>query len=340
MSDVKWIKITTGMFDDEKIKIIESMPDADAVLVIWIKLLTLAGKCNDDGYVTLCEDMPFSDEMLATIFHRPLSTIRLALSIFQKYKMIKIADKDIKIVNWDKHQNIDGLDRIREQGRLRMAEYRKRHKHNNLAYEPLNNGICQYCGGDATGYDHIIPISQGGSNDETNLVDCCSRCNRIKNKQDIVRFLSDSNIKLNPFIKKELALKNENILSAINSYVTVTSRNALEKSRVDKNNIYVHSPLKEASKSIPPDPFEALWQAYPKKLGRKQSEKHFHAELKKGKKPEDILKAIENYKSYIKDHNVGEQYIKHGSTFFNNWEDYLNYEPPKPKIISRTQLVK
>jgi predicted phage replisome organizer len=261
MSDVKWIKITTGMFDDEKIKIIESMPDADAVLVIWIKLLTLAGKCNDDGNVTLCEDMPFSDEMLATIFHRPLSTIRLALSIFQKYKMIKIADKDIKIVNWDKHQNIDGLDRIRENTRIRVANYRERKK-----------------------------LGQ--------------------------------------------------IVEQSNSNVSVTLRNAPEKSRVDKNNIYVHSPLKEASKSISPDPFETLWQAYPKKLGRKQSEKHFHAELKKGKKPEDILKAIENYKSYIKDHNVGEQYIKHGSTFFNNWEDYLNYEPPKPKIISRTQLVK
>ncbi len=42
MPDVKWIKLTTFMFDDEKIKLIESMPDADAVLVIWIKLLIQA----------------------------------------------------------------------------------------------------------------------------------------------------------------------------------------------------------------------------------------------------------------------------------------------------------
>ena len=46
MADIKWIKITTDMFDDEKIKVIEAMPDRDAILIIWIKLLTLAGKVN------------------------------------------------------------------------------------------------------------------------------------------------------------------------------------------------------------------------------------------------------------------------------------------------------
>jgi predicted phage replisome organizer len=131
MSEVKWIKITTNMFDDEKIKIIESMPDADAILVIWVKLLTLAGKCNEDGNVTLCEDIPFSDEMLATIFHRPLNTIRLALSVFEKYQMIEIADKNIQIVNWAKHQNIDGLDRIRENTRLRVAKHRQQKRLDN-----------------------------------------------------------------------------------------------------------------------------------------------------------------------------------------------------------------
>ena len=35
-------------FDDEKILLIESMPEADAI-VIWFKLLTLAGKINNGG---------------------------------------------------------------------------------------------------------------------------------------------------------------------------------------------------------------------------------------------------------------------------------------------------
>jgi predicted phage replisome organizer len=92
MPDVKWIKITTEIFDDEKIKLIESMPDKDAVLVIWFKLLVQAGKCNGcnvTGAICLTDAIPYTEEMLSTIFNRPLNTIRLALDVFQKFGMIE-----------------------------------------------------------------------------------------------------------------------------------------------------------------------------------------------------------------------------------------------------------
>src|SRR5699024_4283976 len=127
MSNDKWIKLSTTMFDDEKIKIIEQMPDADTILVIWIKLLNQAGKTNSSGYIFLSENIPYTDEMLATIFGRPLSTIRLALKTFEELGMIGIDDNSfISIYNWEKHQNIDGLDRIREQTRKRVAKHREK----------------------------------------------------------------------------------------------------------------------------------------------------------------------------------------------------------------------
>jgi len=89
MTEVKWIKITTSMFDDEKIKIIESMPDADSILIIWIKLLTQAGKNNANGFIFLSENIPYTDEMLSTLFNRPLNTIRLALQVFKHFGMFK-----------------------------------------------------------------------------------------------------------------------------------------------------------------------------------------------------------------------------------------------------------
>ena len=64
-SDVKWIKIVTDIFDDEKIILIESMPDADCIIVLWFKLLCLAGKQNNDWVFMLNERMPYTDEMLA-----------------------------------------------------------------------------------------------------------------------------------------------------------------------------------------------------------------------------------------------------------------------------------
>ena len=129
MSEVKWIKLVTGFFDDEKIKLIEAMPEADMVLVIWIKLLTLAGKKNMNGYIFLTSNIPYTDEMFSTLFDRPLNTVRLALSTFKKFGMINYEDDSIiKITNWEKHQNIEGLEKIKEQNRLRVARFREKHK--------------------------------------------------------------------------------------------------------------------------------------------------------------------------------------------------------------------
>ena len=89
-SEVKWIKIVTDIFDDEKIMLIESMPDADAIIVIWFKLLCLAGKTNTLGVLMMNDRIPYNDEMLAHIFRRPLNTVRMALKIFEKYGMIEI----------------------------------------------------------------------------------------------------------------------------------------------------------------------------------------------------------------------------------------------------------
>lgn len=129
MSNVKWIKLSTQMFDDEKIKLIEQMPDADTILVIWVKLLSQAGKANANGYIYLSETVPYTDEMLATIFGRPLNTIRFALETFRQFGMIEVDEENfISIANWEKHQNVEGLDRIREQTRKRVAKHRKKQK--------------------------------------------------------------------------------------------------------------------------------------------------------------------------------------------------------------------
>lgn len=128
MSEVKWIKITTDIFDDEKIKIIESLPDSDTIFVIWIKLITLAGKINDNGFIYITEEMPYTEEMLTTIFNRPLNTIRLALKTFQEFNMINIISGKIYISNWEKHQNIEGLEKIKVQGKLRQAKHREKLK--------------------------------------------------------------------------------------------------------------------------------------------------------------------------------------------------------------------
>ncbi|MFI3604989.1 phage replisome organizer N-terminal domain-containing protein [Vagococcus fluvialis] len=129
MAEISWIKLKTTMFDDEKIRLIQSLPEADAILVIWIRLLVLAGKTNDDGLIYIQRNMPYTEEMLATLFDKPVSVVRLALVTLQQFEMVDLGEDGlIAISNWEKHQNIEGMDKIREQNRLRKAKQREKQK--------------------------------------------------------------------------------------------------------------------------------------------------------------------------------------------------------------------
>lgn len=128
--EVKWIKISTDIFNDEKISIIEGMPDADAdsIIIIWFKLLCLAGRQNNNGIFKLTEDMPFTEDMFAAIFRRPVQSVRKALAVFESLGMIEIYNNVVTIPSWEKHQNIEGMDKIREQTKARVQKYREKQK--------------------------------------------------------------------------------------------------------------------------------------------------------------------------------------------------------------------
>lgn len=129
MAEISWIKLKTTMFDDEKIRLIQAIPESDAILVIWIRLLVLAGKTNDDGLIYIQRNMPYTDEMLATLFGKPVNTIRLALQTLENFNMIDLGDDGaIAIINWEKHQNIEGMEKVREQNRLRKAKQREKQR--------------------------------------------------------------------------------------------------------------------------------------------------------------------------------------------------------------------
>ena len=127
MSEVKWIKITTDVFDDEKILLIESLPDAYSIIVVWFKLLCLAGKQNNSG-VFLMGKLPYTDRMLATIFRMRESTVQLALQTFEQFGMIEIIDGVITIPNWNKHQTLDAYEKKKQRDKIYQAERRAAQK--------------------------------------------------------------------------------------------------------------------------------------------------------------------------------------------------------------------
>ncbi|GGE16318.1 hypothetical protein GCM10011571_17480 [Marinithermofilum abyssi] len=132
MAGVPWIRISTSMFEDEKVKLIQALPEGDTLVVIWIRLLTMAGKTNDNGYIYLSEGTPYTPQMLSVIMNKPQPVMDLALRTFTDFQMIEVDEKGICILNWEKHQNIEGLEKIRKQTKERVKRYRERKKKEQL----------------------------------------------------------------------------------------------------------------------------------------------------------------------------------------------------------------
>ena len=126
-SDVKWIKITTDIFDDEKILLIESLPDAYAIITVWFKLLCLAGKQNNSG-VFMMGRIPCTDKMLATIFRMKESSVTMALRTFEDFGMVEIVDGVITIPNWGKHQSLDAYEKKKAYDRKYRMEQREKQR--------------------------------------------------------------------------------------------------------------------------------------------------------------------------------------------------------------------
>lgn len=127
-NEVKWIKLTTDIFETSKIKQLRALPEGNNIVLIWIMILTMAGKCNADGMIILTENVPYTPQMLATELDFDISTIEMALSALEYYNMICRRDECFLVKNWSEYQNVDGLGRIREQTKKRVSEYRERKK--------------------------------------------------------------------------------------------------------------------------------------------------------------------------------------------------------------------
>lgn len=129
MADVKWIKITVDMFDNRKIKHLRRLPDGNNIVLIWVMLLTMAGRCNSGGMIFLTENIPYTPKMLADELDFEESTVQLALKALEQLGMVSTSGNGFLMVDgWEDHQNKEGLDKIREQTRKRVAKHRQNKK--------------------------------------------------------------------------------------------------------------------------------------------------------------------------------------------------------------------
>jgi predicted phage replisome organizer len=128
MADVKWIKITTDMFDNRKIRHLRRLPDGNNIVLIWVMLLTMAGRCNSSGMIFLTENIPYTPKMLADELDFEENTVKLALQALEQLNMIVTEQGFFSIAGWEEYQNTDRLAEIREYNRIAKQKSREKQK--------------------------------------------------------------------------------------------------------------------------------------------------------------------------------------------------------------------
>lgn len=285
MAEIKWIKLSVNMFDDEKIKLIRTMPEGDTIALIWVQILCLAGKINDGGWVYMGQNLAYSDEMLAAILNHPLNVMRIALQTLEQFGMIDItSDGKIDVLNWEKHQSTDKMNRIANQNRERQQKHYYRTRLRDL-------GV----GVDAKGFtENLEELKQmyESMTDEPNVRLTLANATEVRSKKLDVRS------------KKEEVNNTDNKLS---------------EKQLQEN-------------------FNAIWKSYPNKKGKPKAFTSYKKAIKDGVTDEQIIQGLNNYLKEIEIKQTDKQYIKHGSTWFNNygWEDdYITTQSPKPQTNYR-----
>ena len=152
MADVKWIKLQVDIFNNRKIKQIRSMPAGNDILLMWFQLMCLAGNINDRGQVYITPEIPYTEKTLATEFGLSLDTVRIGLQVFEQFGMIEVVDDILRLSSWEKYQSVDGLEKIREQNRIRVARHREKKK-----LEMLSN------------VTETLPVTQGNDIDKNKI---------------------------------------------------------------------------------------------------------------------------------------------------------------------------
>lgn len=128
MAEVKWIKITTDMFDNRKIKHLRRLPEGNSIVLLWVMLLTMAGRCNASGMIFLTENIPYTPKMLADELDFEENTVKLGLQCLEQLNMICTDNGFFSIAGWEEYQNIDGMERIKEQNRIRQKKWYDKQK--------------------------------------------------------------------------------------------------------------------------------------------------------------------------------------------------------------------
>lgn len=85
-----WLKLKRDFFKRHDIRIIEAMPNGKDYILFYLKLL--CESVDHEGNLRFSEQIPYNEEMLATITFTNVDIVRSAIKVFTELNMIEVLD--------------------------------------------------------------------------------------------------------------------------------------------------------------------------------------------------------------------------------------------------------
>lgn len=85
-----WLKLKRDFFKRHDIRIIESMPNGKDYILFYLKLL--CESVDHEGNLRFSEQIPYNEDMLATITNTNVDVVRSAIKVFTQLEMMDILD--------------------------------------------------------------------------------------------------------------------------------------------------------------------------------------------------------------------------------------------------------
>ena len=85
-----WLKLKRDFFKRHDIQIIEAMPNGKDYILFYLKLL--CESVDHEGNLRFSDEIPYNEDMLATITRTDIDVVRSAVKIFTGLKMMEVMD--------------------------------------------------------------------------------------------------------------------------------------------------------------------------------------------------------------------------------------------------------
>ena len=125
MTAMKWIKLASTLFEDEKMLLLEQLKNGRDLQLLWVKLLCLAGKQGREGVLVLQEGVPYTPRMLSEILRLDESLVKKGLKAFSQFGMLTKKEGAWAITNWARYQSLTAYEKKLAYDRDYSSKHRK-----------------------------------------------------------------------------------------------------------------------------------------------------------------------------------------------------------------------